>query len=396
MMELRQLTREIAKNRKVLVRVDFNVPLRNGKVLDDTRIRAHLETLELLESADAKIALISHLGRPKGHFNADLSMRNIADEVRKVTGLDIILADDCYGASVSSAIDNLKQGEVLLLENVRFHSEEKSNDMAFAKEIASPFDIFVMDAFSASHRAHASTSAIQRCLPSYAGKLLTKEVEMLGSVITDPATPFTLILGGAKVSDKIGVIDNLMTRASTILVGGGMAYTFLNVKGCPIGKSLFEKDKADFAAQMLEKAKKLGVDIVLPSDTIVAENIDSPNGKIVDVDSIPSDMMGLDIGPSTIKIFGKYIRKSKTILWNGPMGVFEEEAFSYGTVGVAEAVADATSCGALSVVGGGDTASAARKLGFSGRMSHVSTGGGASLEFCEGKSLPGIEPLLEK
>jgi len=395
-MKLRQLTTESAKGRKILVRVDFNVPLKNGKVLDDTRIRAHLETLEFLKSADAKVALISHLGRPRGQFNADLSMRNIADEVRKVMGMNVVLAEDCYGASVANAMENLRRGEVLLLENVRFHSEEKENDMAFAEKIASPFDIFVMDAFSAAHRAHSSTNAIQRCLPSYAGKLLVREVEMLGSVTNNPATPFTLILGGAKVSDKIGVIDNLMTKASAILVGGGMAYTFLAVKGYSVGKSLFEEDKADFAMDMLKKAEKLGVDIVLPSDTIVAKSIDSSNGKLVGVESMPSGMMGLDIGISTVETFCRYILKSKTILWNGPMGVFEEKAFSQGTIGVAEAVAQATSCGAVSVIGGGDTASAARKLGFADKVSHVSTGGGASLEFCEGKLLPGIEPLLGK
>ncbi len=394
-MKIRQLTKEVAKDKKVLVRVDFNVPLKDGKVTDDTRIRAHLDTINLLNQAGAKIAMVSHLGRPKGRFCDDLSMKVIRNEVQNVMGLNVILPGGCYGRKVSIGLNDLKSGEILLLENVRFYPEEKSNDENFAAEIASPFDIFVMDAFSASHRAHASTNAIQKYLPSYAGLLMAKEVEMLSAVSSTPKEPFILILGGAKVSDKIGVIENLMKKASAILIGGGMAYTFLKVKGNPIGNSLFDGEKAEFAGKMLIKAMKLGVDIVLPIDTIVAEGPGSPKGENVLIDSIPDHLMGLDIGKGSVEVFRNYIENAKTILWNGPMGVFEEDPFSMGTREIARIVVKATAeGGALSVVGGGDTAAAVKKFGLADRVSHVSTGGGASLEFCEGKVLPGIAPLL--
>lgn len=393
-MKIRQLTKEIAKDKKVLVRVDFNVPLKDGKVTDDTRIRAHLDTIHLLNSAGAKIALISHLGRPKGQFCDDLSMKVIQNEVQNVMGLNVVLTGECYGRKINKALNDLKSGEILLLENVRFYPEEKSNDQNFAAEMASPFDIFVMDAFSASHRAHASTNAIQKYLPSYAGVLMAKEVEMLSAVSSTPKEPFILILGGAKVSDKIGVIENLMKKASAILIGGGMAYTFLKVKGNTIGNSLFDAEKAEFAGKMLTQAMKLGVDIVLPKDTIVAEGPGSPKGKNVPIDSIPEHLMGLDIGNGSVEIFRNYIENAKTILWNGPMGVFEEDAFSMGTREIGQIVVKATERGALSVVGGGDTAAAVKKFGLTDKVSHVSTGGGASLEFCEGKVLPGIAPLL--
>ncbi len=394
-MKIRQLTKEVAKDKKVLVRVDFNVPLKDGKVTDDTRIRAHLDTITLLNQAGAKIAMVSHLGRPKGRFCDDLSMKVIRNEVQKVMGLNVILPGVCCGRKVSTALNDLKSGEILLLENVRFYPEEKSNDQNFAAEMASPFDIFVMDAFSASHRAHASTNAIQKYLPSYAGLLMAKEVEMLSAVSSTPKEPFILILGGAKVSDKIGVIENLMKKASAILIGGGMAYTFLKVKGNPIGNSLFDGEKAEFAGKMLIKAMKLGVDIVLPIDTIVAEGPGSSKGENVLIDSIPEHLMGLDIGKGSVEVFRNYIENAKTILWNGPMGVFEEDPFSMGTREIARIVVKATAeGGALSVVGGGDTAAAVKKFGLADRVSHVSTGGGASLEFCEGKVLPGIAPLL--
>ena len=393
-MKIRQLTKEVAEDKKVLVRVDFNVPLKDGKVTDDTRIRAHLDTINLLNHAGAKIALVSHLGRPKGQFCDSLSMKVIRSEVQNVMGLNVVLSGECYGRNINTALNDLKSGEILLLENVRFYPEEKSNDKNFAAEMASPFDIFVMDAFSASHRAHASTNAIQMYLPSYAGLLMGKEVKMLSAVSSTPKEPFILILGGAKVSDKIGVIENLMKKASAILIGGGMAYTFLKVKGNPIGNSLFDAEKAEFAGKMLNKAIKLGVDIVLPTDTIIAEGPGSPKGENVPIDSIPEHLMGLDIGKRSVEIFRNYIENAKTILWNGPMGVFEEDAFSMGTREIGQIVVKATDMGALSVVGGGDTAAAVKKFGLADRVSHVSTGGGASLEFCEGKVLPGIAPLL--
>lgn len=395
-MELRRLTKEVAKDLKVLVRVDFNVPLKDGKVMDDTRIRAHLDTINLLRTFGCRIALISHLGRPKGEFHEDLSMKVIQKAVENVYEVPVRLVDTCTGEKVRSAMDKLSNDEILLLENVRFYSEEKKNDLQFAKEMASPFDIFVMDAFSASHRAHSSTNAIQKILPSYAGLLIDKEVRMLSNVSSDPEQPFVLILGGAKVSDKIGVIEHLMNKASAILIGGGMAYTFLQVTGKAIGRSLYEEDKAEFAGEMMKKADQMGVKIVLPVDTVVAEKLNSTSGQVVNVDSMPIDLMGLDIGPDTVTCFSEYISKARTILWNGPMGVFEEAPFASGTEKIGQAVVEATKGGAVSVVGGGDTAAAVKHFGLSGQVSHVSTGGGASLEFCEGKILPGIEPLLQE
>lgn len=395
-MDLRRLTKEVAGDLKVLVRVDFNVPLKDGKVTDDTRIRAHLDTINLLRTFGCQIALISHLGRPKGEFHENLSMKVIQKAVENVYELPVKLVDTCTGEKVRSAMEDLSKDEILLLENVRFYPEEKKNDLQFAKDMASPFDIFVMDAFSASHRAHSSTNAIQKVLPSYAGLLMDKEVRMLSNVSSEPEQPFVLILGGAKVSDKIGVIEHLMNKASAILIGGGMAYTFLHVTGKAIGKSLYEEDKAQFAGEMMKKADQMGVKIVLPVDTVVAEKLTSTSGKVVNVDSMPIDLMGLDIGPDTVSCFSEYIRTAKTILWNGPMGVFEEEPFASGTKAIGQAVTRATEAGSLSVVGGGDTAAAVKHFGFSDRVSHVSTGGGASLEFCEGKVLPGIEPLLQE
>ena len=378
--------------KKVLVRVDFNVPLDGAKVADTTRICAHLPTLRALKAAGAKVALISHLGRPKGKADPKYSLEPVGEELAKITGWDVRFVPECIGPDVQKASAEWGN-EVLLLENVRFHPEEEKNDMEFAKKLAENFDIFVMDAFSAAHRAHSSTRAVAEILPSFAGLLIVKETEMLGAVRDDPKKPFVLILGGAKVSDKIAVVENMMKKVDTILIGGGMAFTFFKAKGLEIGKSLCETDKIEFASQMLDQAEKLGVRMLLPLDILAADEFkaDSPY-SLVAPEAIPSDKMGLDVGPETIKTFTDVITSSKTILWNGPMGVFEMPAFSKGTEAVAQALVKATEMGSFTVVGGGDSAAAIAQFGYEDKVSHVSTGGGASLEFFEGKILPGIEP----
>ena len=378
--------------KKVLVRVDFNVPLDNGKVADITRICAHLPTLRALKAAGAKVALVSHLGRPKGKVDPTYSLEPVGEELEKITGWDVRFIPECIGPGVRKACEEWGN-EVLLLENVRFHSEEEKNDMVFAQKLAENFDVFVMDAFSAAHRAHSSTRAVAEILPSFAGLLIVKETEMLGAVRDDPKKPFVLILGGSKVSDKIAVVENMMKKVDTILIGGGMAFTFFKAKGLEIGKSLCETDKIEFASKMLDEAEKLGVKMLLPLDVLAADEFkaDSPY-SLVAPDAIPSDKMGLDIGPETIKAFTEVITSSKTVLWNGPMGVFEMPAFSKGTEAVAQALVKATEMGSFTVVGGGDSAAAIAQFGYEEKVSHVSTGGGASLEFFEGKMLPGIEP----
>ena len=393
-MKLRTFTESDIRGKKVLVRVDFNVPLKNGKVTDSTRILAHRETVAKLLGWGAKVALSSHLGRPKGKKVPEMSLECVLSEAEKAFQVPTRFCSDCIGPSVQSAVDDLKTGELLLLENLRFYPEEQENDATFAAKLAAPFDVFVMDAFSASHRADASTNAIMGILPSFSGALLRREVEMLSAVSEKPDTPFVLILGGAKVSDKIGVVEHLMDKTSTILIGGGMAFTFLKAAGKRIGCSLFEAGKKDFAVEMMEKAQRSGVEILLPTDVVVGTSLEMTSGeKIVSVDAIPDDAMGLDIGPKTVSLFAERIAGAKTVLWNGPMGVFENPLFSSGTKGVAEGVAACTRKGGVTVVGGGDTAAAAKALGFDQNVSHVSTGGGASLEFCEGKDLPGIKPL---
>ena len=378
--------------KKVLVRVDFNVPLDNGKVADITRICAHLPTLRALKAAGAKVALVSHFGRPKGKVDPTYSLEPVGEELEKITGWDVRFIPECIGPDVRKACEEWGN-EVLLLENVRFHAEEEKNDMVFAQKLAENFDVFVMDAFSAAHRAHSSTRAVAEILPSFAGLLIVKETEMLGAVRDDPKKPFVLILGGSKVSDKIAVVENMMKKVDTILIGGGMAFTFFKAKGLEIGKSLCETDKIEFASKMLDEAEKLGVKMLLPLDVLAADEFkaDSPY-SLVAPDAIPSDKMGLDIGPETIKAFTEVITSSKTVLWNGPMGVFEMPAFSKGTEAGAQALVKATEMGSFTVVGGGDSAAAIAQFGYEEKVSHVSTGGGASLEFFEGKMLPGIEP----
>ena len=394
-MRLKTFSPSDVAGKKVLVRVDFNVPLADGRVSDDTRIKAHLPTLTALRDAGAKIALVSHLGRPKGTVNLKYTLEPVGEELAKLTGWPVRFVSDCIGEKVDEAVADWKDGEVLLLENVRFHPEEEKNDMEFAKKLVKNFDVFVMDAFSAAHRAHASTRAAAELIPSFSGKLIDREITMLSAARDEPKKPFVLILGGAKVSDKIAVVENMLKKADTILIGGGMAFTFLKAQGLEIGKSLCETEKLDFAAKMLEEAKALGVKILLPVDAIVAPEFkaDAP-AKAVKADAIPQDEMGLDIGPETAKLFSKEILAAKTVLWNGPMGVFEMPAFAKGTEAVAKALADATANGALTVVGGGDSAAAIALFKMEDKVSHVSTGGGASLEFFEGKSLPGIEPYV--
>ena len=394
-MRLKTFSPSDVAGKKVLVRVDFNVPLADGRVGDDTRIKAHLPTLTALRDACAKIALVSHLGRPKGTVNLKYTLEPVGEELAKLTGWPVRFVSDCIGEKVDEAVADWKDGEVLLLENVRFHPEEEKNDMEFAKKLVKNFDVFVMDAFSAAHRAHASTRAAAELIPSFSGKLIDREITMLSAARDEPKKPFVLILGGAKVSDKIAVVENMLKKADTILIGGGMAFTFLKAQGLEIGKSLCETEKLDFAAKMLEEAKALGVKILLPVDAIVAPEFkaDAP-AKAVKADAIPQDEMGLDIGPETAELFAKEILAAKTVLWNGPMGVFEMSAFAKGTEAVAKALADATANGALTVVGGGDSAAAIALFKMEDKVSHVSTGGGASLEFFEGKSLPGIEPYV--
>ncbi len=394
-MRLKTFSPSDVAGKKVLVRVDFNVPLADGRVSDDTRIKAHLPTLTALREAGAKIALVSHLGRPKGTVNLKYTLEPVGEELAKLTGWPVRFVSDCIGEKVDEAVADWKDGEVLLLENVRFHPEEEKNDMEFAKKLVKNFDVFVMDAFSAAHRAHASTRAAAELIPSFSGKLIDREITMLSAARDEPKKPFVLILGGAKVSDKIAVVENMLKKADTILIGGGMAFTFLKAQGLEIGKSLCETEKLDFAAKMLEEAKALGVKILLPVDAVVAPEFkaDAP-AKAVKADAIPQDEMGLDIGPETAELFAKEILAAKTVLWNGPMGVFEMPAFAKGTEAVAKALAGATEKGALTVVGGGDSAAAIALFKMEDKVSHVSTGGGASLEFFEGKSLPGIEPYV--
>lgn len=391
-MELKTFSASDVAGKKVLVRVDFNVPMADGKVTDDTRIKAHLPMLRALRDAGAKIALVAHLGRPKGRVDLKYTLAPVGEELAKITGWKVRFVPDCIGDKVKQAVDNQAKDEILLLENVRFYAEEEKNDAEFAKKLATSFDVFVMDAFSASHRAHASTRAVAEILPSFAGPLIVKEIEMLSMARDDPKKPFVLILGGSKVSDKISVVENMIGKVDAILIGGGMAFTFLKAEGYEIGMSLCEEDKLDFASQMMLDAKRRNVKILLPIDVIAAKEFskDAPY-LVVNSDAIPADMMGLDIGPKTERLFRETIIGAKTVLWNGPMGVFEMEAFSRGTEAVADAMAEARTKGALTVVGGGDSAAAVAQFGYKDKVSHVSTGGGASLEFFEGKELPGIE-----
>ena len=379
--------------KKVIVRCDFNVPQDDtGRITDDKRIVASLQTIKYLLGKGAAVILCSHLGRPKGEFKMKYSLAPVAERLSELLGQEVKLAKDVIGPDAKALAAAVKPGEAILLENVRFHKEEEKNDPAFAKELASMADIFVNDAFGTAHRAHASTAGIANYLPAVCGYLINKEISIMGKALADPARPFVAILGGAKVSDKIGVINNLLEKCDTIIVGGGMSYTFARAMGKKIGCSLCEEDKLDLAKSLVEKAESKGVKLLLPVDTVVADRF-AADAEAVVVESIPDDMMGLDIGPKTIELFSDAIKGAGTVVWNGPMGVFEFDKFAVGTKEIARAIANSS---AVSIIGGGDSAAAVEKLGFASKMTHISTGGGASLEFLEGLELPGIACLLDK
>lgn len=382
--------------KRVLVRVDFNVPLTDdGKVADDKRIVAALPTIQYLLDHKAKVILCSHLGRPKGGFDPKLSMVPVGERLSELLpNVRVWMADDVIGDSARSAVSDMKEGEIVMLENVRFHPEEEANDPAFAKELASLADIYVSDAFGTVHRAHASTAGVAAYLPAVAGFLIGKELGIMGKALEDPERPFVAILGGAKVADKIGVITNLLEKCDSLIIGGGMAYTFFKAMGYEIGTSLLDADSIGLAKDLMAKAKARGVQLLLPVDNVVAPAYAADaEHKVVDSDKIPAGWMGLDIGPKSVELFGKAIKAAKTVIWNGPMGVFEFPAFAEGTKGVAAACAE---CKGTTIIGGGDSASAVKKLGYASKMTHISTGGGASLEFLEGKILPGVAVLNDK
>ncbi|MCX7993522.1 MAG: phosphoglycerate kinase [Fimbriimonadales bacterium] len=379
------------KGKRVLVRVDFNVPMQNGQITDDRRIRESLPTIQYLLEQGATVILISHFGRPKGQRNLEFSLRPVAERLAQLLGRPVQFFEDCVGEAVEQGVQSLPSNSVALLENVRFHPEEEANDPDFARALANLGEVYVNDAFGSAHRAHASTEGVAHFLPAVAGLLMEKELRYLGQALSNPERPFVAILGGAKVHDKIGVIQNLLPKVDKLLIGGGMAFTFLKAQGYEIGKSLLDGESLEFAAQILTQA---GDKIVLPSDVVVAPVLE-PNAptQVVPVSQIPKDQMGLDIGPDTARAFGEVVRAARTVVWNGPLGVFETPPFEQGTRAVLHALAES---GAVSILGGGDTAAAAEQLGFADEMTHISTGGGASLEFLEGRVLPGVAALQDK
>jgi phosphoglycerate kinase len=392
-MGLRTVRDADVQGKRVLVRVDFNVPIESGKVLDDWRLRATLPTIRYLTERGAKVILLSHLGRPKGKRDEQFSLRPVAQRLSELLGQPVQFADDCVGEVAEQTVARLQAGEVLLLENLRFYAGEEANDEAFAQQLARLGDVFVNDAFGAAHRAHASVHAITKFLPSYAGLLMEREVTHLSRLLEAPEKPFVAVLGGAKVSDKIGVIRNLLTKVDALLIGGAMAFTFLKAQGYETGKSLVEADKLDLANALLGEAREKGVELVLPVDVVVAESdAEDATTQVVPVTAIPADKAGYDIGPETANLFAERIRTAKTVFWNGPMGRFERTPFKAGTKAIAEALAQ---CSGTTVVGGGETAAAAFEFGIADKVTHVSTGGGAALELLEGRELPGIAVLKE-
>ncbi|MDD2431482.1 MAG: phosphoglycerate kinase [Firmicutes bacterium] len=382
------------KGKRVLVRVDFNVPVDDsGNITDDRRIRSAVPTIEYLVNQGARVILMCHFGRPKEPFDPEMKVDRMGERLAQIIGRPVCKLDDCVGEEVENKVFAMKDGDIILLENVRFYKDTK-NDPEFTEKLAKLGEIFVNDAFGAAHRAHSSTFGVAKLLPSVAGFLMQKEIEIMGNALRNPDKPFVAILGGAKVSDKIGVIENLLTKVDTLLIGGGMAYTFLKAKGYEIGNSLLEEDKVRLAKELMDKAVSSNVKLLLPVDNIVADRfaIDADK-KVVDSTAIPADWEGLDIGPKTQELFANVIKNAKTVVWNGPMGVFEMEPFAGGTKAVAEALAK---CNGTTIVGGGDSAAAVEQLGFANKVTHVSTGGGASLEFLEGKDLPGVAALKDR
>ena len=384
--------------KRVLCRCDFNVPTKDGKITSDKRIVAALPTIQYLVKHNARVILCSHMGKPKGEVKPELSLQVVADRLSELLGQPVKMAKDVVGESAQALAASLKDGEVMLLENTRFEKGETKNDPELSKKLASMADIFVNDAFGTAHRAHASTAGVADYLPAVCGYLVQKEVSIMGKALADPERPFVAILGGAKVSDKLNVINNLLEKVDTLIIGGGMAYTFVAAKGYGIGKSLFDAEKVDYCKDMMKKAEEKGVKLLLPVDTVISANfpdpIDAPiDVKTVPVDAIPADMEGMDIGEKTRELFADAVKNAKTVVWNGPMGVFENPTLAKGTIAMAQALADSS---ATTIVGGGDSAAACEQLGFADKITHISTGGGASLEFLEGLELPGIACLQDK
>ena len=385
------------ESKKVLVRCDFNVPLKDGKITDENRIVAAIPTIKKLIDDGAKVILCSHMGKPKGEPVPELSLAPVAKRLSEILGKEVIFAkdDNVVGENAKRAVENMKNGDVVLLENTRYRKEETKNEESFSKELASLADIFVIDAFGSSHRAHCSTVGVTKFVDESAvGYLMEKEIEYLGNAVNNPIRPFVAILGGAKVSDKINVINNLLDKVDTIIIGGGMAYTFFAAKGYSVGTSLLEEDKISYAKEMMEKAEQKGVKFLIPIDTVIVQEFKNDTEfKTVDSDSIPDGWMGVDIGEKTRELFTDALKTAKTVVWNGPMGVFEFENFEKGTISVAKALAEIE---ATTIIGGGDSAAAVNQLGYGDKMSHISTGGGASLEFLEGKELPGVAAVDDK
>lgn len=380
--------------KRVFCRVDFNVPMEEGKISDDTRIRAALPTIKHLVEKGAKVILASHMGRPKGEVNEELRLTPVAKHLSELIHKPVQMLEESIGDSVEQAISKMENGHIVLLENVRFHKGEEKNDPQLAEQFAKLADLFVNDAFGAAHRAHASTEGIAKHIPAVSGLLMEKELDVLGKALSNPERPFTAIIGGAKVKDKIGVIAHLLDIVDNLLIGGGLSYTFARAQGYDIGKSLVEEDKIELAKSFIDKAKEKGVNLYLPVDAVIANEFSKDaETKVVTIDSIPSDWMGLDIGPKTKEQYAKVIQESKLVIWNGPMGVFEMKSFAEGTKGVAEAMATTN---AFTVIGGGDSAAAVEKFEVADKMDHISTGGGASLEFMEGKDLPGVVALNDQ
>jgi len=382
------------QGKRVLMRVDFNVPMQDGTITDDKRIRAALPTIKHAIEAGGKVILMSHLGRPKGKPDDAFRLDPVAKRLSELLGQPVQKVDDCIGADVEQAVAKLEPGDVLLLENVRFYAQETDNDPEFAKALAALGDIFVNDAFGTAHRAHASTTGVADYLPAVSGFLMEKELEFLGGAVEDPKRPFVAILGGAKVKDKIAVIESLLNKVDTLIIGGGMAYTFLKAQGYEVGNSLLDEERLEFCRSIMAKAEEKGVELLLPVDVVAAKEY-GPDAehKVVSSREMPADWEGLDIGPETAKRFSAAVKDAGTVVWNGPMGVFEFEAFAKGTLSVAQALADSS---AVTIIGGGDSAAAVEQMGLADKMTHVSTGGGASLEFLEGKVLPGVAALDDK